>query len=228
MLDDIRRLLLDSRHHPAGPGTPSRTHSVDNHFMQDQVVSENHKGAGGFERAPMWLYAVMLLAAAGGGWTAVAIAMLPGFELENAAWFLLFAFAPLYEEALKPLGVYFVFIRWPHIALSQLHVALLCAAGGLTFALVESWLYVEKYPDAGSGFVLFRFTAPVAMHVVASFVMGLGLSGAVLSEVRSRARLAVRTRQAFFSAAAIHMAYNLTVLVLAIVGIRDLLEETGG
>jgi RsiW-degrading membrane proteinase PrsW (M82 family) len=195
--------------------------------MRDQIASEKQTSAAGFERAPIWLYGVMVLAAAGGGWTAVAVAILPGLEVENAAWLLLFALAPLYEEALKPLGVYFIFVRWPHVALSQLHVALLCAVGGLTFALVESWLYVEKYPNAGSGFVLFRCTAPVAMHVVASFVLGLGLSGAVLSEVRSRAGLPAQTRRALFSAAAIHMAYNLTVLILAIVGMRDLVEETG-
>jgi RsiW-degrading membrane proteinase PrsW (M82 family) len=195
--------------------------------MRDELTSALVEAHGAAERAPLWLHGAIVVAAVGGGWTAVAIAILPGFNLTGAAWLLLFLVAPFYEEALKPLGVYFVFLRWPHVALSRLHVASLAAAGGLTFALVESWLYVEEYPDAGDGFVLFRFTAPVAMHVLSSFVLGLGLSRPALAEAWRGLRLSGPLGQAYVSAVTIHMVYNLTVLLLLIVGIRDAVGETG-
>ena len=143
-----------------------------------------------------------------------------------AVWLLLFFAAPFYEEALKPLGVYFIFLRWPHIDLSRIQIALLSAAGGLTFAFVESWLYIDAYPDEGNDFVLFRFTAPVVMHVSSSFVLGLGLTPTIFGQLW-RGPIRASTRQAYFSAVGIHAAFNVTVLLLAIVGARELVEQTG-
>jgi len=188
----------------------------------DAGVSSAERG----DNAPRWLYGAMLIAAIGGGWTAVAIAILPALGAGAPVWLLLFFAAPFYEEALKPLGVYFIFLRWPHIGLSRIHVALLAAVGGLTFAIVESWLYIDAFPDEGNDFVLFRFTAPVVMHVLSSFILGLGLTPAIFGQLW-RGPVPASTSRAYFSAVGIHAAYNITVLLLAIVGARELVEQTG-
>jgi hypothetical protein len=111
------------------------------------------------------------------------------------------------------------------VSLSRLRIASLAAVGGLTFGLVESWLYVDAYPEGGAVFVLFRFTAPVAMHIAASFIFGLGLTPTIFGQLWS-GRVPGRTRQAYLTAVGIHAAYNLTVLLLAVVGARELAEQT--
>jgi RsiW-degrading membrane proteinase PrsW (M82 family) len=159
----------------------------------------------------------MLFAAAAGGWVAVAVAMLPAAVVGGES-LLRLALAPLYEEVLKPLGVFFVFLRWPHVALSRIRVVVLAGAGGLTFALIESWLYVEAHPEAGGSYALFRFTAPVAMHVVSSVSFGLGITPALIAWLKRGARLPSVTGQAFLTAVGIHTFYNATVLIVAASG----------
>jgi hypothetical protein len=213
--------------YPSNHAMPQRAMDADNYLMRDIVqASVDVSGQGQGQKAPAWLYFSMLVAAIGGGWTAVAIAILPALGTGASVWLLLFFVAPFSEEALKPLGVYFIFLRWPHVVLSRIQIALLAAAGGLTFAFVESWLYLDAYPDEGNDFVVFRFTAPIAMHVVSSFVLGLGLTPNIFGQLW-RGPVPASTRQAYFSAVGIHATYNITVLLLAIVGARELVEQTG-
>jgi RsiW-degrading membrane proteinase PrsW (M82 family) len=179
------------------------------------------------QEVPLWFALVMLTAALGGGWVAAAVALLPGLTDSDVVLALLFLAVPFYEEALKPLGVYFVFLCWPRITLSRLQVASLAAAGGLGFALVESWVFVDAHPEEGSDFVLFRFTVPVVMHVFASFILGLGLTPAILRWFSRRGRLPRETRTAYLTAAGLHMFYNLTIIFLTAVGVLGYVEEAG-
>ena len=194
--------------------------------MRDKVASGATETA---DAAPpsTTLYIMMMFAAAAGGWVAVALAVLPALGTGGTISLFLFILAPFYEEALKPLGVYYVFLRWPHVALSRVHVVMLSAVGGLAFAFVENWLYLEKYPDQGDSFVLFRFTAPLAMHVASSAILGTGLTRAVLPWLAGRSTLPAGASTACFTAVGVHAAYNLTVLFLAIIGTREFVEQTG-
>ena len=130
--------------------------------------------------------------------------------------------APVIEEAMKPAGVYLLMLRWPRALLGRLHIAVLAAIAGLTFGLIESWIYVTIYfPDEGSDYVLFRFTVPVTLHVVASFIVGLGLSRTIIDWAAGRAPFPRRTRNFYFAGAGLHALYNLTAVILALSGVLE-------
>jgi RsiW-degrading membrane proteinase PrsW (M82 family) len=134
--------------------------------------------------------------------------------------FLAFTGAPIIEEALKPIGVYFLLLRRPQAIASQLHAAVLTALGGLAFAVIESLVYVSfYYPNEGSDFVLFRFTVPLIMHCAASFLVGLGLSRSVFDWAAGKAPLPKRTRNFYLAAVALHALYNLTAVILSVSGV---------
>jgi RsiW-degrading membrane proteinase PrsW (M82 family) len=136
-----------------------------------------------------------------------------------------FVAAPVIEEAMKPAGIYILLIRWPLGLRGQIHTAALTAVSGLSFGVIESLIYVTVYfPDQGSEFVLFRFTVPVAMHAVASFVVGLGLSRALIDWAAGRGTLPKRTRNFYLAGVGLHAAYNTLVLALALTGVLEFEE----
>jgi hypothetical protein len=77
------------------------------------------------------------------------------------------------------------------------------------------------FPDEGSEFVLYRFTVTPTMHVIASFVVGLGLSRTVIDWAAGRAPFPRRTRTFYIAGAAFHALYNLTAVILVLVGVLD-------
>lgn len=130
--------------------------------------------------------------------------------------------APMIEEAMKPAGVYIALLKWPYALRNVAHVAILCALGGLVFGLIESWVYVNVYvDDPTDSFIRFRYTVPVAMHVVCSFVYGFGVNRSIIDWANGRGRFAGSTRRAYISAVVIHGTYNLMAIVLAVVGVLD-------
>jgi len=148
-------------------------------------------------------------------------------ELQSGGFGILLAFAgaPIIEEALKPGGVYFLLARWPSFLeeRGRVYTAGLAATAGLTFGLIESLVYVTLYfPEGGAGFVLFRFTVPVLMHGVASFLVGLGLSRQVIDWAAGRSPLPKATRNFYIAGVLLHAAYNVTVVVLSVAGLVDL------
>jgi hypothetical protein len=135
---------------------------------------------------------------------------------------LVFAGAPIIEEALKPAGIYILLGRWPQAVRGRLHVASLTALSGLCFGLIESFFYVTfYYPDGSSDYVLFRYTVPVAMHVIASFIVGLGLSRSLIDWASGRAPLSKATRNFYLAGVALHAVYNTTAVILSLAGVID-------
>ncbi len=135
---------------------------------------------------------------------------------------LAFAAAPLIEEALKPAGIYVLLIRWPQALLGRLHTAVLTAISGLCFGLIESYVYVNVYnPDGDAHYRLFRYTVPVAMHVIGSFVVGLGLDRSVIDWAAGRGRLSKSTRNFYIAGVVLHIAYNVTAVVLTLTGVLN-------
>src|SRR5688572_23108170 len=62
--------------------------------------------------------------------------------------FVAFTGAPIIEEALKPVGIILLLIRWPQALGGRLHIATLSAAAGVCFGLIESAIYTQVYfPD---------------------------------------------------------------------------------
>jgi RsiW-degrading membrane proteinase PrsW (M82 family) len=104
----------------------------------------------------------------------------------------------------------------------QLHVAFLAAVGGLSFALVESLVYIFVYfPGHSNEFVIYRFTVTPAIHMLASFTVGLGINRGVL-DWAWRGTPPPRSSIVFFATGVgIHAAYNTTVVVLSLTNFFD-------
>jgi RsiW-degrading membrane proteinase PrsW (M82 family) len=144
-------------------------------------------------------------------------------EVQSGGGILLaFVAAPFIEEALKPAGIYLLLIRWPQALRGRWHTALLTGMSGLTFGLIESFVYVKLYfPDHGDDFVLYRFTVPVLVHFIASFIVGMGLSRGLIDWAAGRSKVPTQTRTFFLAAVSLHAVYNITAVVLSLTGILD-------
>jgi len=159
----------------------------------------------------------LFLAIVGGG-----LGIVGAFVQEFQAGLLIFIGAPIIEEALKPAGIYILLIRWPQALRGRLHTAVLAGISGLSFGLIESLVYITiYYPEGGSDFVLFRFTLTPALHFLASFLFGLGLSRALVDWAAGRARLPKATRNCYVAAVALHAVYNTAAVLLAVTGVID-------
>lgn len=135
---------------------------------------------------------------------------------------LLIVGAPIIEEFVKPSGVFITVGRWPGLFKRQAYIALLTAISGAVFGLIESTVYATVYVDHPShGYLLFRFTVPVALHAIASFIAGWGISAALFRWATSGGNIPRASRNAFAAAIALHAAYNATALALAIAGVFD-------
>ncbi|HZP26249.1 MAG TPA: PrsW family glutamic-type intramembrane protease [Dehalococcoidia bacterium] len=131
----------------------------------------------------------------------------------------LFVGAPIIEEALKPCGVYSLAIRWPKALRNQLYTACLAALGGLAFGLIECWVYLALYvPDHTEAFTIYRLTAPLVMHTVGSFIVGLGINRSLVDWAAGRGRFPRRSRTLYLAAVALHGAFNLATLALYYAG----------
>lgn len=141
--------------------------------------------------------------------------------------FLIILAAPVIEEVLKPSGIYLLLLKWPQALRGQLHTGLLCAISGAVFGVIESLIYVEiYYPDGSDAFVLFRFTVTPVMHMVASFVVGYGLSHSLLDWANGKSGLPKTTRNHYLNGIGIHAVYNISVVILGVLGVLDFLETS--
>ena len=133
-----------------------------------------------------------------------------------------FVGAPIIEEALKPCGVYILLVRWPQVLSSRLYTAGLAALSGLCFGAIESATYVTLYvPEHTERFVLYRFTAPLFIHTLASFIVGFGINQRLLASVRGEIPLLSGNRRFFVTGIVLHASFNITVTVLSLVGMLN-------
>ena len=131
--------------------------------------------------------------------------------------------APIIEEGVKPIGVYILLMRWPHLLRGQLYTAALAGLAGLVFGVLESLVYVKLYvPDPSDAFVTYRFTVPLAVHALASFTVGLGVNQGVLAWARGETALPKASRNLFIAAVTLHAVFNITGFVLVVTGVVDL------
>ncbi len=145
-------------------------------------------------------------------------------ELRSGGALLLpFVGAPIIEESLKPLGVYVLLVRWPHVLRSQLYTAFLAALSGLSFGIIESTLFVTlSGPDHPDWFLTYRFTAPLLMHSVASLIVGLGINRGLLDWATGRGSFPRRSRNAYVTAMVLHALFNVTAVSLTLAGVLDI------
>jgi RsiW-degrading membrane proteinase PrsW (M82 family) len=177
-------------------------------------------------RAPAYQYVLAFLMAVLGGLLGIMGAIFQ--EGQTTFGFLLLPFlgAPIIEEALKPSGLYLALLWWPRALNNQLFTAVLCSISGLVFGVIESLVYVTIYvEDPSDSFILYRFTVTLALHAIASFVVGLGINRGILDWAAGRTKLSKSSRNYYIAGVAIHAIYNTSAVILSIAGALDFDEQ---
>jgi len=122
--------------------------------------------------------------------------------------------APIIEESLKPSGVYLLLAKWPQALPGRFYTALLSALAGLVFGLIENVIYLNVYfPDHSHQLVVFRYTAGLALHTVASFIVGLGINQKLIAAAKGEIPLFAANKRFFITAMVLHSVYNISVVV---------------
>ena len=176
--------------------------------------------------APAYQYLLAFLMAVIGGALGIIGAIFQ--EAQTTATYLLLPFlgAPIVEEALKPAGLYLTLLWWPRALNNQLFTAILCSISGLVFGVIESLVYVTVYvEDPSDGFILYRFTVTLALHGIASFVVGLGINRRILDWAAGRSKLPKASRNFYIAGVGIHAIYNTSAVILSIAGALDFDEQ---
>lgn len=177
------------------------------------------------DKAPAYQYVLAVLLAVVGGLLGIIGAIFQEAQTTLTYVLLPFIGAPLIEEALKPSGIYLALLWWPRALRSQLFTALLCALSGLVFGIIESFVYVTLYVDNPSDeFIVFRFSVPLGLHALCSYLVGLGLNQQLIDWAAGRQKLPRASRNFYIAAVAIHGTYNLTAVILSITGVIDFNE----
>jgi len=172
--------------------------------------------------APAYQYVLTIIIAIIGGFLGIIGAIVQ--EIQSTATFILLPFlgAPIIEEALKPSGLYLALLWWPRALTSQLFTAVLCALSGLVFGVIESFVYVALYvEDPSDEFIVFRFSVPLGLHALGSYLVGLGLNQRVIDWAAGRSPLPRASRNYYIAAVALHGAYNTIAVILALSGVLD-------
>lgn len=79
--------------------------------------------------------------------------------------------------------------------------------------------------DPSDGFILYRFTVTLALHAVASFVVGLRINRRILDWAAGRTKLPKDSRNFYIAGVAIHAIYNTTAVILSVAGVIDFDEQ---
>lgn len=170
-------------------------------------------GTGGSPVSIRWKLLAPLVAAVGG------IAGLVGSAFEESQHGILlgpFVAAPMIEEALKPSGVFFLLAKRPNLLSSRLYTAFLAALGGLTFGIIENIIYLKVYfPEHSHPAVLVRWTAGLALHTLASFIVGLGINSKLVAAAKGEIPLFSVNKRYFIIPMVIHSAYNIAAALLS-------------
>ena len=160
-----------------------------------------------------WHLLAPLIAIAGGAFGILAAIT---EEANYGGYFTPFVAAPIIEEAIKPIGVYFLLAKWPHALRGRTYTALLAALGGLSFAFVENIIYLQAYfPEHTQALVLWRYTACLLTHAGCSFILGCGINQKLLASVRGEIPFLKGNRKFFIIPMAIHAGYNVLVFALS-------------
>jgi RsiW-degrading membrane proteinase PrsW (M82 family) len=197
-------------------------HSLRRRGLISAAAYEQRVAASSSEplRPSILLQPLALLMALLGGVLGVFGALLQ--ELQSVGLGAPFIAAPIIEEALKPAGIYILLIVWPRALAGRVHTATLTAISGLCFGLIESYVYVTwYYPEGDSAYVLFRFTVPVMMHMIASCLVGFGLTRQLVDWAAGRASFPKSTRNFYIAAVLLHASYNTVVVALDIAGVLE-------
>ena len=121
--------------------------------------------------------------------------------------------APIIEEAVKPVGVYILLAKAPHLLRSRLYTAFLSALGGLSFAVIENLVYLNIYfPEHTQSMVVARFVLALPMHMLGSFIVGFGINQRLAASVKGEVPLLSGNWKFFIAAMVMHGLYNISAV----------------
>jgi RsiW-degrading membrane proteinase PrsW (M82 family) len=129
--------------------------------------------------------------------------------------FVAFVAGPMIEEAMKPTGVYILYVVRRDACRGRLYTALLAALGGLSFAIVENLFYLELYyPEYSRALLMFRYTWPLGMHAVTSFIVGFGVNDRLFRSVRGEIPFLRGNWVFFITPMVMHSAFNVVMVAI--------------
>ncbi len=114
---------------------------------------------------------------------------------------------------MKPVGVYILLAKAPHLLRSRLYTAFLSALGGLSFAVIENLVYLNIYfPEHTQSMVVARFALALPMHMLGSFIVGFGINQRLAASVKGEVPLLSGNWKFFITAMVIHGLYNISAV----------------
>ncbi len=109
--------------------------------------------------------------------------------------------APIFEETLKPCGLYLMLAKWPRVLRNRWYTAFLAALAGITFAVIENLVYLNIYiEDPSTQIIIWRYTACVGMHTLSCVIFSLGINRNLTDSITGRIRFLSCGKRFFFSA----------------------------
>jgi RsiW-degrading membrane proteinase PrsW (M82 family) len=130
-----------------------------------------------------------------------------------------FFVAPIMEESMKPVGLYILLAYRPESLTNRFYTARLAAIAGAGFGIIESTVYVMVYvEDPSPEYIAVRYTVPVLLHTVASFIFGFGIHQRLKASVWGQVPFLSGSWQYFVGAMALHSLCNITATILGIAG----------
>ncbi|MDY6912248.1 MAG: PrsW family glutamic-type intramembrane protease [Chloroflexota bacterium] len=153
------------------------------------------------------------LIAVGGGIFGIFAA---SYQESGFGWYILpFVAAPIFEEAIKPCGVYWLLAKKPQALPNQKYIAFLAALAGLSFALIENLLYLEVFfPEHNHAMVVWRYSVCILVHVSCSYTVGFGINQKLIAWVRGEVPFLQGNRRFFFIPMAVHSLYNISAFLI--------------
>lgn len=123
---------------------------------------------------------------------------------------------PAVEEITKAIGPVVLVERYPWLVPAAWVIPVMTIAGGLGFAVIENWIYLNVYiEDPTPEIIRWRWVFGPTVHGVSSLLVGVGLRASWLHSIRTRSVPSLRIGQAWVVAGIVfHGAYNLVAVVL--------------
>jgi hypothetical protein len=142
-------------------------------------------------------------------------------ETGNAGVLSLVLFGPIVEELTKTAILAMLIERKPYLFRGSVQILLAAAAGGLAFAVIENFIYLNVYIENPSAMIVYwRWTVCVTLHTGCSLLVGVGLVKVWRAALVSKSRPNLAKGTAMLAAAiVIHGAYNAAAIAMEMAGV---------
>jgi RsiW-degrading membrane proteinase PrsW (M82 family) len=119
-------------------------------------------------------------------------------------------FGPLVEEVMKVAGLLWIVEKRPFLFTSRLQIIICALCGGLAFAVIENFIYLNVYvPNPPESLVQWRWTVCTFLHCGCSLIAGMGLIRVWTVTMRDRVQPNITNAARYLILAmVVHGVYN--------------------